>query len=319
MKARDRLARSVSGVLGAPPVAALAGALARRRLRVVDYHDISDERAFEAQIAWLARSYRPVDERAVLAALRGESVLPERAVWVTFDDGHPSVVEAGLEVLRRHGVPATFFVCPGLIEAQEPPWWELVYAADRGGVGAELGGSLLRGRALVRALKAVPDPLRRQAVDELRPVGLAHLSDDQRPLAIEVLDRWVDAGFDVGNHTWDHPCLHQCDSIEQRRQIELAHEWLVRYRPGETPTFAYPNGDHTLEAERVLAEAGYPIALLADHRLADLAASAHGMSRLRLDASDGLGRCRAVVSGVHSAAYAAALRLGLTGPSWAGR
>lgn len=319
MSARATAARAVTAALGLPPVTGWARRRWADRLRVIDYHGIEDAEVFERQMRFLASRYQVVDEDRVRRALHGDGSLPERAVWVTFDDGDPTVVARGLEVLVRVGVPATFYVCPGLVEAGEPPWWELVLAAGRAGHGAEVNGRELAGPALVRELKLVPDRERRDVVDKLRDVGLDRMGPDEWVLHRADLDRWVDAGLGLGNHTWDHPCLHRCDAAEQAAQIRRGQEWLLDYRPGRVPSFAYPNGDRTDHAESVLEDLGCDLALLSDHRLVDPTASPLRVSRLRLDASAPLNRARAVVSGVHSAGYQLALDRGLTGPPWAGR
>jgi len=95
-------------------------------LRVLTYHRVNDAhprdrlsvptRAFAAQMEALADSGRPVVALAdALPALRGEAVLPERAVALTFDDGYADNHEAALPVLDRHGFPAVFFLATGFV------------------------------------------------------------------------------------------------------------------------------------------------------------------------------------------------------------
>ena len=123
MSARSSVARGVTSLLGLAPVASFSARRWNHHLRVVAYHRVPDQAAFERQVAYVADAYEPVGEDQVRAALAGERPLPERAVWLTFDDGDPTVVDVGLPVLARHGVPATIYVCPGLIEAGAAPWW----------------------------------------------------------------------------------------------------------------------------------------------------------------------------------------------------
>ncbi|MCB0962465.1 MAG: polysaccharide deacetylase family protein [Acidimicrobiales bacterium] len=315
---RDRVAQATTAALGARPVARAAQMLWPSRLRVIDFHDVADAGAFERLVLEILGHYHPVSEEQVRAAMAGSGSLPERAVWLTFDDGHRSVVDRGLDVLVRHGVPATFFVCPGLIEEGEPPWWELVFAAGSRGVGAHVGGVERRGEDLVRALKVVEDGHRREVVESLRTVGIEALDLDALVLDRASVDRWLDAGLSIGSHTWDHPCLHRCDEAGQVAQIERADSWLKEVI-GRQPSFAYPNGDHTALAESTLAALGYDVALLSDHRLADVEGPPLRMSRLRLSAVASPRRTRAVLSGLHSAIYARALRHRLTGPAWVER
>lgn len=299
MSPREVMARGITAVLGTAPVAALASRAWADELRILAFHRVPDPAAFDRQLAMLSKRVTFVSEAQVREAAHGGSPLPPKAVWVTFDDGDPTVVSNGLPALARHGVPATIYVCPGLIESGSAPWWDIVTGAGEHGHGADLGRGHLVGSPLVTALKKIPDEQRRQVVDDLRRhAGSA--ADEGRAITVRALEQWVDAGCTVGNHTWDHPCLDQCTPAEQADQIERAHRWVEAFRPDHRPTFAYPNGDRTDDAEAVLVALGYDLALLFDHALAAPGDPPLRMSRLRLDTTSSPRRTRAVVSGAHS-------------------
>jgi peptidoglycan/xylan/chitin deacetylase (PgdA/CDA1 family) len=100
--------------------------------------------AFERQLRFLVRLYRPVTAAEILQA-RG------RLLHVTFDDAFRSV-DAALPALERLGVPATVFACTDLADEGQPlavpelaadaaahpeelsthPWERLRELADRG-------------------------------------------------------------------------------------------------------------------------------------------------------------------------------------------
>lgn len=298
-------ARLGTVVLGSAPVAAcfrLRGAL-----RVLAYHGVPDPDAFGHHVHHLARHFTPVAAAEVVAALAGRRSLPRRAVWVTFDDGVPDVVEHGLPALDAYGVPATLFLCASVIDTNEPFWWQTVAAAVAAGLD---GGGALGTAPLASSLKRVPDAQRRAVVARLRE-QLADLGQpvSARQITSAQLERWVGAGHTVGNHTLDHPCLDQCDEAEQRRQIEQADESLARYM-GDLRLFAYPNGNWSAGAERVLRDLRYDAALLFDHRLADVRANRYRLSRLRIDSDADPARMRAIVSGAHSTLFSLARRRG---------
>lgn len=272
-------------------------------------HGVEDVEAFDRQLTDLLRWFVPVDATRVLEWYRGDRDLPDRAVWLTFDDGERSTVVDAATVLERRGVPATVFVCPGLVETGRAPWWEVVQRADAAGIDIELDGTTLRGPAAVRALKRVPDDARRRTVAELADV----VGDDARqPVTVEDLHRWRETGGDVGNHTWDHPCLDRCEPTEQAAQIDRAADWLDTHGLWERRSFAYPNGDRTDEAERHLAMRGYQLVALFDHHLVSQQRGPLRISRLRLDAAAGPTRTAAVTSGAHSGLFA--LRGGIASP-----
>lgn len=284
-------------VLAAAPLAAGARRLTAGHLRVFAMHDVADLDAFERQMRTLSDWFTPVPSERVAQWFRGERALPDRAAWFTFDDGEPSTVIDAAPILHRQGIPATVFVCPGLIDSGRAPWWETVLRATAAGRTVELDGVALRGQPAVTALKRVPDTTRREIVS-----ALAETVGDEAERRVDVMDlqRWREAGGDIGNHTWDHPCLDRCDPDEQRAQLVQAHEWLVALLGRHPRLFAYPNGDHTAHAESVLEELGYEVGLLFDHGLASLEQHHLRLSRLRLDSDDDLPRGRAVLSGLHS-------------------
>lgn len=290
---------------GSPPVDQVGRWLFRNRLRVLAYHDVRDVGAFEAQIRHLVECYETVSGRTVRAAVRGEAALPKNAVWVTFDDGCPTVVERGQPVLDRYGVSATLFVCPGVIDTDRPFWWSIIRSALRQGLNPELDGRSWTDDSLVTHLKSQPDGVRRTFVERLSTALAQHSGTalTVRQLRRHELRRWLDRGHEVGNHTWDHPCLDRCEPAEQQRQVRQAHDWMRCEFPGWSPTFAYPNGNWSDVTETFLQDLGYEVALAFDHRLSNLGHPLR-ISRLRVSANAPLARFAGIVSGLHPTLFA---------------
>ena len=225
-------------------------------------------------------------------------------MWITFDDGHSNVVDNALPLLREREMVATMFVCPGLVDAGSAPWWEVIESAVDSGWTADL----LPSGKYVAALKALPDGERRSHVSDASAFSEHAARGDVSPTPVagmKQLESWMSAGMELGNHTWDHPCLDRCTAEEQCRQIAEADRWLEGLGAFERcRLFAYPNGDWTPDSERFLEELGYDIALLFDHRLADVArTNPLRVSRVRLDTAAPVERARAILSGGHSMVY----------------
>lgn len=268
---------------GHPVVSRLVASTLMAPLRVLAFHEIIDASGFREEMAHVADCYRPVSSAEVVHWLGGGR-LPNRAVWITFDDGDPSVVESGLPILAEFGLTATMFVCPGVIGTMRPFWWQVaaVVAPDQ-----------------VTELKAVIDEERSRRVLDMIEHHHTETGESivHRQLSEAQIDDWVEAGHDVGNHTWDHPLLDQCSPEGQTHQIVAAHEWLADRVAPEHLLFAYPNGNRTDHARQLVADLGYSAALLFDHAVArsrDLE-----ISRLRTNADDRLDRFRSIVAGAH--------------------
>lgn len=286
-------------VLGWGGQLGLAIRLFPRGLRVLAYHGVHDAEQFHQQMKWLSRHFRVVGASEAIGVVRGAREI-SRPVWATFDDGDPSVVDIALPILHDHGIRATMFVCPGLVDTNEPYWWDTIETAASLGIEVD-------GRRVVHSdvawLKTQPDLVRRAWVTRIREkVETRRDAPLHRPqITLEQLRRWVDAGHTVGNHSWDHPLLDQCETESQSEQIVRAHEWLESHGLMSTRLFAYPNGNSTPEAMDLLAGLGYEAALLFDHRVAS-ADSGLNVARLRVNWDDPLSEYRARVTGAHTAA-----------------
>ncbi|AXI76650.1 polysaccharide deacetylase family protein [Peterkaempfera bronchialis] len=299
----DRRRRRLDALLRHSPAQPVFRARAARRLSVLAYHEIDDPTAFAAQMDRLLRLARPVSLDEVQRASVEDRPLPPRSVLVTFDDGDRSVVTEGLPVLARRSIPAVAFVVAGLVGGDQPFWWrEAHFLARHGGTARSLppGGAP---EAVVRRMKALPDPDRRRSLAEMR-VSATRRAPRQAQLSPEDLHTLRGSGVRIGNHTLGHPCLDHCDEPTVRTEIVDAHRSLERWL-GEPPTaFAYPNGNFDSRADGVLRELGYRLGFLFDHRHeALLPRNPLRISRLRVNASTSLHRFDTILSGLHPAVH----------------
>lgn len=268
--------------------------LTRRTLRVLGFHGVAHLDHFDRLLTAICRDYTPVDAAMARSAVEGRATLPDHPVWFTFDDGLASTFDAG-EVLQQHGIRATAYVCPATVGTTDRLWFQTVASASAVGLlPAEHGATT------TTSLKTVPDPERREVVAELEEQLRGAGAPPPAAVTVDALHAWVAQGHEIGNHTWDHPCLDTCPAAEQRRQIERAHHALAGW--GLTPTtFAYPNGNHTAVSEAVIRDLGYESAVLFDHRLAR-PGNPLRISRLRLDSDADTRRALSILSGAHSIA-----------------
>ena len=273
---------------------------ASRRLAVLAYHEVEDADRFTQHLDHIKQAMHPVSLEEVEAAAGGRGGLPRRAVLVTSDDGHRSVYETAMPLLRERGIPAVFFVIAGLIGTSKSFWWEEAKALARaGGVAGEFEG--LEPGALSRALKYVPDETRLTALDELRRTAAAP-PPPMPQLRWEELRALEVAGIAIGNHTLTHPCLRYCPEEKVRREMAEAHERLTEALGHPPTSFAYPNGSADGQAVRALEDLGYRTAFLFDHRLSEVPPR-HPLriSRLVVNADAPLDRFRIITSGLHPA------------------
>jgi peptidoglycan/xylan/chitin deacetylase (PgdA/CDA1 family) len=261
----------------------------RDRLLVLGWHNVeptwlfpsrpgAGPRGLERQLRFLRRSTNVVDLREALAALAAGRPLPRRAVAITFDDGYRDQVELAVPMLERLGLPATFFLIPGVLSRVVRPWWELVawafVRASRETVTWEGTAWPLRSPAERRSsLLAVAELLKRRgraarevALEELT----ALLAPDGDPAEERLFLDWDGARrlargrLTVGSHTFHHGILSQEDEQAQLHDLLTSRRRLEQELDIEVDLLAYPNGrlgDYDDTTMRAARRAGYAHAI----------------------------------------------------------
>jgi peptidoglycan/xylan/chitin deacetylase (PgdA/CDA1 family) len=128
-------------------VRAAGGMPGRHAVRILCYHSIAARRddplarysvppeRFRAQLAFLARRFRPISGSELLRLLDGTGGVPRRALLLTFDDCYADLLMTALPLLEERGLPALAFVVSGRIGATND--WD----GRRGGEPAGLLGA----------------------------------------------------------------------------------------------------------------------------------------------------------------------------------
>ena len=265
------------------------------------------QEAFDQQMAWLAARYEPVSCRQVADALRTGTRLPRRAVMVTFDDGFRDNYEVAFPILRRHGVPALFFLSSGYIGTDRIFWFDwLVHVllqtrAERIRLdeleltihpGASRAARRAEAHRLLGALKRVAQPRRLRALAQLeREAGVEVASTDRvhsAPMNWDQVREMSRAGMEFGSHSVTHPVLARVDDdAELRFELEESRAAIERETGAPVLSLAYPVGGRDAVDARVLeavAAAGYEFAFTYQSGVNRIeAAERFALKRLRVE------------------------------------
>ncbi|QMU76529.1 polysaccharide deacetylase family protein [Streptacidiphilus sp. PB12-B1b] len=288
---------------------------ASRRLAVLTFHDVDDAAVFRAQLDRLRRTASPVSLGEVEAAVRGGAPLPPHAVLVSFELGHRTAATTALPALAACGVPAVAFVVAGLVDTEQPYWWnEAEYLVEQGGWARGLSsrpqglpGGPGRAGGVAAALAALPDPDRRRSLQELRVTARRQAPGTPQLTSADLL-ALRDAGVVLGNHSLGHARLDSCDDYVVREEVQGGHHRLARLTGEEPRAFAYPDGVFDGRAEPLLRGLGYSSAFLTDGALFDLRGASGGrpdplrISRLQVNTGTPRGLFDGVLSGWNPAA-----------------
>jgi len=197
-------------------------------------------------------------------------------VLLTFDDGFRNNAEVAAPLLRKHRVPAIFFIASRHATPGKYLWFSHLRALKRcfGGKEISFRGTLFdmsphERRRSIRKLGDLLLSLRPHpaAMYEALEEELPQIEDlvDKRDLIDEyagmtndqVAALAADPLFAVGAHTVDHPFLTRCEPKEALRQIQANRAWIEAVCGGRCNDIAYPNGDYSAELLSVCREAGF--------------------------------------------------------------
>jgi hypothetical protein len=117
---------------GIPFVARL---LPSRHLLVLNFHRVRDEaspfhdgmielnsKQFSEHMAWIARRADFVNEESLHTLKSGG----RPKVMLTFDDGYSDAHEVVAPILEKAGIPASFFVAPGMLDQRKLGSWDRI-------------------------------------------------------------------------------------------------------------------------------------------------------------------------------------------------
>jgi poly-beta-1,6-N-acetyl-D-glucosamine N-deacetylase len=214
----------------------------RKKVTIVVYHTPMPE-VLDAHLGVLRRLYKVVPLSVYVEARQtGDfSTLPSKALIITLDDGHRSNYQLK-DVLERHNLPVTIFLCSGLIDTRRRFWF--------------LHGNTSN---IVKQLKTVPDDKR---VAILRERGFEETEefDERQALSVSEL-RELSSKVDFQSHTVFHPILPRCSSERAEAEIVRSKLDLQTTLRNEVYALAYPNGEYSERDIRLAKRAGYRCAL----------------------------------------------------------
>ncbi len=279
--------------------------IARRRhaYRVIMFHGIGDAHmpvdAFEANLRWLAERFRIVPLSEVVdGVLQGRTPDSGGVVALTFDDGLANHFELAYPVLQRLRLPASFFVCPELIDGRRWIWnqeararlREMTAAARLEFAQSALGMATDAVEPLVQHMKGLTLTDRERVEADLRartaafvPTAQAHERCD--PLTWEQIAQLDPALITIGSHSLSHPILPSIGDEALEREVTQSRRVLEERLGRTVDLFCYPNG---AQDERVYASVSrcYRAAITTNYGFVRPSSDVHRM--MRIPASESL-------------------------------
>jgi peptidoglycan/xylan/chitin deacetylase (PgdA/CDA1 family) len=232
--------------------------------KIFMYHSFSKEQKtgylssheFERQIKLIKAHFVPLT-LLEFTHLKEQRSLPKNSVVLTVDDGYFNFYDIAYPILKKHGVPATFFVTTGFIDGKLWLWPDkLKYLIGKNKfVGdMELDGaifvfcgdknrdwSMLNDHCL--SISEDHKNIFIAALEKELEIKLPKIPpDDFKPCNWEQLKEMEQNGVEIGGHTVTHPSLGQVSLEQANQEIKDCYEHLSSELGEKGRTFCYPNG-----------------------------------------------------------------------------
>ncbi len=199
-----------------------------------------------------------------------------RTFVVTFDDGYADNLHNAAPTLERYGIPATFFISTGGIDAATEFWWDelerIVFEIDDPARLLDwddpLAASAAYSRealhlALYQRLQPLSPADRQIAMNDLHArAGVQHqLRESHRAMTTDELQTLAgNPLFEIGAHTVTHPMLATQTPSLQFGEVRGSKQELERLLDRRITSFSYPyggSGHYSTVTVDAVAKAGF--------------------------------------------------------------
>jgi peptidoglycan/xylan/chitin deacetylase (PgdA/CDA1 family) len=247
--------------------------------RCYDSHLVMSESVFEGLLGLLRTEFEVVPLDQLVRHPAGHS--RQQRVAITFDDGWEDTYSVAFPLLLRYEIPATVFVCSGLLNENLPcpmlPEERFARIWERCSTTGQL--PLLLEDLRKWGVAAAPAPQRREWSTRLKQMSLhtrlllfTHLEDTYQPLQPRTrqLMNWDEArimarnNMTIGSHTVGHCTLSSEQDATVFDELCRSRAEILKQVGVDAQLLAYPNGGYNSRVVMIARAAGFTHAFTAE-------------------------------------------------------
>ncbi len=239
-------------------VSGLSAVVARRQScsRIIMYHGVSANEAdrFADQLSYLTQNFRVVSFKDMLEQIREHGGPAPDDIVLTFDDGLRNNFSVVYPLLQKFKAPATFFVCPGLINSRK--WlWNHEARCRLKALGPERLKELSQHvtapahtvEGLIDWMKTLPFHERRRVEEFIAVASRLFIPSLEQHSTYDIVSwdelRSLDPELvTIGSHTFTHPILTTLQDDQLELEVCESRLELEEKLDRPVPYFCYPNG-----------------------------------------------------------------------------
>lgn len=181
---------------------------------------------------------------------------------ITFDDGYHNVM-LSLPVLKKHNIPAVFFISYNHILEQKCFWWDVLYRErKKQGIRDEKIIEEMN-ECLLEKTNIIEKKMKKKFGKNI----FTPVSNLDRPLTVEELKYLSKKDFMcIGNHTMNHAILPNYSIKKKKEQISDTQTSINKLIYKTPQVIAYPNGKYSNEIIELCKRCNLKMGITSDYR-----------------------------------------------------
>jgi len=286
---KQRLKNILVPFLASRPVSAIATRIFGYGIPIFMLHrTATDESTSHSHTPELLRQYLQflkdnghsfVTLEDVLAAVRGDKLLPPKSIAFTIDDGYLHQANIAAPVFNEFNCPATIFLITGFLDGKLWPWFSQVkYLVENtqsdafeldfpdNNLSFKINGYESRiksARSIAETMKSLDDDLIPDIIEQLSHATNVNIPltppDKYKPMTWDTARELEKKGISFGPHTVSHPILARVSDDKSEREIVKSWKRINEELANPVPIFCYPNGrscDYGAREIEIIRKAG---------------------------------------------------------------
>jgi peptidoglycan/xylan/chitin deacetylase (PgdA/CDA1 family) len=210
-----------------PPFLPFYHIVRNQKPEYIDSYSIRTVDEFEKELDYLLGFFEPVDLNTILHSP------DKRKMHLTFDDGLKECYSVIAPILKRKGIPATFFVSPNFVDNRE-----LFHRFKR---------TILTQRGIIQSDRNkffIHDSAHLDEIASESGISFSEYLGKYLPyMSLGEISSLKTDGFTIGSHSLNHPEFWILSEEEQYNQIEESMIWVVNHFQPEIKAFSFPFTD----------------------------------------------------------------------------
>ena len=236
------------------------------------------QKTFEKQLKFIQKHFNVCNPKDFYNSKQQNGI----SIFLTFDDGYKDNYDIAFPLLKKHNIPAAFFIVTSLPDTKD--WLfhdKLRFLIQKGIIQGDEAELVLRKLNRGEDLKG---EFVQKVENELKNFDLPRLMMNWNEI-LEI-DR---SGFFVGSHTHRHKPLLFLNSGRREDELNTSIELLSKKLNKEITHFAYPNGLYDDNCSNMIENTSLQFVYTTNPGINKQKDSPYEIKRIGINASDSIG------------------------------